>query len=126
MKEFFSKVAIIAGIICAVLFYNYAAAQLVPAVRYFLIAQVLAFVGIFIVVYILVRLVQKGFSAVMKGEILGSLNRILGFALGAVEGILAVLVILFVMQLLPLDVSGLYKDSVFCAYLFQLLPKGTA
>lgn len=126
MKEFFSKAAVIAGIVCSVLLCNPLAARLLPAVRYQLLAQALAFVCIFIAVYIVVRLVQKALSAVMKGEILGSLDRILGFALGAAEGALAVLVIMFVMRLLPVDLSGLCRDSLFCAYISQLLPEGNA
>lgn len=123
MSEFFSKLAIALGILCAVLFHTMLSLYLLPFVKNEFVAVLCAFALIFIVVYLIVRIVQQLLSgAVNSREILNGLDKVMGFFFGIVEGLLVCAVVLLLLEKQPwFDLTGLYKDSVFFDKLWPLL-----
>lgn len=120
VTEFLSMAAIILGIAAAVIFSAPLATLLS---RYFdgsLWIQIITFLGLFILVYIVVKLLEGVLHNGVEKLRLKNLDRTLGFLLGIFEGVLVISVILIVLDIQPFfDVSDLLANS-FCARL--LLP----
>lgn len=114
VAELFGKAAVILGLIIAVIFYS----RLYPFVLRWIpidfFAQAAAFILLFIVTYLLVKIFQYFIGNFFQSEIMSGLNRALGFFLGAVEGLLIVAVILIIMYAQPwLDTEGIFTGSFF-------------
>ena len=62
---------------------------------------VLAFILLFIAAFLLVKIIQTLIGSVMDGDILKSLDRVLGFVLGALEGLFIVCAILILVCAQP-------------------------
>ena len=75
-------------------------------------AKLICWLALFFIVKILLRLIRKLLTAVIdKIPIVGSLNHVLGFAVGVVEGLLLLSGILAVLALLPFEELTLFVDS---------------
>lgn len=114
VAELFGKAAVILGLIVAVIFYS----RLYPFVLRWIsvdfFAQAAAFILLFIVTYLVVKIFQYFIGSFFQSEIMSGLNRVLGFFLGAVEGLLIVAVILIIMYAQPwLDTEGIFNGSFF-------------
>lgn len=122
IAEFFSKAAVIVGAAGAVILYR----QLVPFIESaagdVLFPEIIAFLSIFLVLYLAVKLVQNFAGNIFQGDSLANLDRALGFFLGLVEGLLVVAVILIAMRMQPwFDFSSVTKGSVFMRLLDPFL-----
>lgn len=123
VHEFLSMAAVILGIAVAVLFSGLAAQWIQPYVGSGPWAQVIAFLGLFVVVYILVKLFENALDRLVERINLEGLDRALGFFLGIVEGIFLVFVLVLVLQLQPVfDADPILADSVIAPLLYPLLP----
>lgn len=101
IREVFSKLAVVLAIAVAVGFFGALAVQLRDAIPHPLGASAVAFLLLFVVTFIAVKVVQLLLGALFKGEILGSLNRTLGFFFGAFEGLVLVALFLLVCTVQP-------------------------
>ncbi len=114
IKELFGKLSIIAGILVAVLFCG----KLSPA------CVVISFVLLFIATFLLVKIIQTIIGSIASGDILKSLDRLLGFVLGVLEGLAIICFILVLLKAQPwFTVDSLTGDSFFWAKLSGLLDK---
>ncbi len=114
IKEFFSKAAIVLGVFFAVMFFGKLSPFLNKHIESDFISKILAFLLIFILVYLIVRLIQHFVGNFFSGEILGGLDRVLGFFFGAAEGLLVVCIILIIFYAQPwFDLGPLVLDSFF-------------
>jgi membrane protein required for colicin V production len=125
VAEFFSKAAAILGLACALLSYG----KIAPFVVRFLGADVypgaIAFLAVFLAVYLVVKGTQQLVGSVFEGESMHNLDRALGFFLGVVEGALLVATILVALKSQPwFDVEWLLKDSVIMRLTGPFLPDG--
>lgn len=126
VHEFMSVAGLVLGIVAAVLFSGMVAVKLAPFLGNSGWTQVAAFLGLFIVVYLVVKLFESGLNRLIESINLDSLDRALGFFLGIVEGLVVVFVVLLVMRLQPFfDVSVVVSKSVFAAALLPLMPYAT-
>lgn len=82
---------------------------LAPAFAYY-IAVVIGFVLCYILFRILFFLIGRLFKGVNKIPLLGGVNRLLGFLLGAIQGFLVVYVALSVVDLLPFGFLEGFKN----------------
>ena len=125
VTEFFSKAAAILGLACALFSYG----KLAPFVVRFLGADVypgaIAFLAVFLVVYLVVKGTQQLVGSAFEGESMHNLDRALGFFLGVVEGVLLVATVLVALKAQPwIDVEWLMKDSVIMRLMGPFLPDG--
>ncbi len=100
IKELFSKLAVVAGVVCAVYFGALLAPYFKPLVDNSSVDLILSFAVLFIASFLAVKILQIIFSGIFNSEIMGSLNRVLGFVFGFLEGcvIVACLIILLKAQ----------------------------
>ncbi|NLK45748.1 MAG: CvpA family protein [Treponema sp.] len=79
-----------------------------------LLTRILAFLILFIVVYVAIRIVQKIVGFAFQGDIMKGLDKSLGFFLGIAEGFLIVGLILFLLYSQRLfDIRPVLIDSFF-------------
>ncbi|MBQ7158220.1 MAG: CvpA family protein [Treponema sp.] len=101
IKELFSKLAVILGIVVAVSFFGKLAPFIEQVIHNKAVATVVAFLLLFIATYLLVKIVQQLVGAAFRGEILRGLDRTLGFVFGALEGIVVVSIVLILVNAQP-------------------------
>ena len=124
IAEVFGKAAFLVGLLVGVLFYNDLAVVLVQWISVVFLAQVVSFLLLFILTFLLIKVIQHVLGDIFKGDILGSLNRALGFFLGLAEGVLIVAMILLVLHVQPwiqVDslLAGSFVDALFASPLNQ-------
>ena len=84
---------------------------------------VIAFLVVFLVVYLAVKLIENALNRLLDRVNLEKLDRALGFFLGLAEGLIIVVLIVFVLRVQRVfDVSGLLSESLFVTVLFPLVP----
>ena len=98
LDEFFSKLAVIAGIFFGLVLNKVLVPHLPKLGNLILLTRILAFLILFIIVYITVRIVQKIVGFAFQGDIMRGLDKSLGFFLGIAEGFLVVGLILFLLH----------------------------
>lgn len=122
VSEFFGKAAVILGIMLSVFFYK----KLVPYINTYVdslfLCNVFSFLIIFVVVYLLVKIIEHFVGAFFENEIMGGLDHTIGFFLGVVEGILVISVLIILLNAQPwFNVAEAFKDSVFYQKLGNVL-----
>ncbi len=123
VKELMSMAAVILGITAAVVFSGVVAAALVDYVESDAWSQVIAFLGLFLVVYVVVKIFETALNRLVERIHLDSLDHALGFFLGVVEGLVVVFVLLLLLQLQPfVSPDRMIAESVFAHFLLPLLP----
>lgn len=122
VAELFGKAAFILGLIVAVLFYGKLHPYVARWVSVDFFAQAIAFILLFVVTFLLVKIVQHIIGSFFQSEIMSGLNRALGFFLGVIEGLLVVAVILIALNAQPwFDISGLLEGSFFSKIMSGLI-----
>jgi len=93
--------------------------------------QVLGFIAVFLLVFLIVKLLERSLLTVLEGLNLNSLDHALGFILGAVEGILLVFVLYFLLDIQQVwaiheELAASHSAALFAPFLPYaqgLLPK---
>ncbi len=118
IDNIFGKLAIIAGLFIAYLFYKDLAEKLLMDIKITYAANIIAFVLIFVVVFLTIKIIQMIISKVFEWSILKSLDRTLGFFFGIVEGCAVVVLFIFIIDAQPFFDSGkLFEGS----YIYNLI-----
>ena len=116
------KLALALGILMACMFYKTAGINLLASVENITFRNILGFLIVFVVVFLIVKCIQVIISRVFEWEVLKSLDRTLGFVFGAVEGLAVIGLLMFLLSIQPFfDVSGIFKDSFFYSLLNIIL-----
>ena len=109
----FGKIAFIAGIILAYLFYKDIANGLLKDIKVEFAAKIISFLLIFVVVFLVIKIIQMIVAKVFEWSILKSLDRTLGFIFGMVEGGAVVCLIIFLLTAQPFFNSMTILDGSF-------------
>lgn len=109
----FGKIAFIAGIILAYLFYKDIANGLLKDIKVEFAAKIISFLLIFVVVFLVIKIIQMIVAKVFEWSILKSLDRTLGFIFGLVEGGAVVCLIIFLLTAQPFFNSMTILDGSF-------------
>ena len=110
----FNKLAPIASIWAAILFYKMLSSYLEPYISHTVARYVLSFFMIFAGFFIVVKVIQKVVGSIFKTVILNQLNRTLGFFMGIIEALAIIVLILIVLGIQPwFNVSGFLENSLF-------------
>lgn len=116
VEEFFSWASLVLAILAAVFLHPAGAAfirkSIMQNVKY--VPEILAFIGIFFVVTLFIKMLERVLKDVVKGARLGGVNKFLGLFFGLLEGFALVALILFVLSVQPVfDVSKILGNSIF-------------
>ncbi len=125
IAEFFSKAAVIAGTITAIMFYRLLSPLIVSLLGPAIFPDIVAFLLIFLAVYLVIKYIQNLAGAAFESETMTNLDRAMGFFLGIAEGLLLVIVILiFLKNQRWFDASRIMHNSVYAELLNPFLPEG--
>jgi len=123
VHEFMSMAALILGIIVAVLLSGVVAVKIAPYIGNSSWTQIAAFLGLFLLVYVIVKIFERALNRLVEQINLDSLDRALGFFLGIAEGLVLIFIIILVLRIQPFfDLKTVIDRSVFARILLPLMP----
>ncbi|MDR0289915.1 MAG: CvpA family protein [Treponema sp.] len=116
ISELLSMAALIFGLLSAIFFYRMGAAfireQAMPEAT--ILPEVIAFIAIFLIVYVIIKIIEAMLKDITEGIHLGGLDRFLGGIFGVVEGLVLVCLLLFLISIQPLfDPDPVLANSFF-------------
>ena len=124
IAELFSWAALVLSIWVAVLLFPaggvFIRARVMENVR--VVPELLAFIAIFLLIMIVIKLLERILRDVVEGANLGAVNRFLGAIFGLIEGLALTVLVIFVFRVQPLfDPSALLEESIFDQFLAPLI-----
>ena len=124
IEELFSWATLVLAVWVAVLFYQaggeFIRTKIMENVR--LVPEILAFVAIFFIVVLFLKMLERVLKDVIQGARLGNVNKVIGAIFGIVEGLALTMLVLFVLSVQPLfDPSGILGESAFADLLLPLI-----
>jgi membrane protein required for colicin V production len=123
--ELFSMAAILFGALASIYFFKNGAVFLKEQFLHDAkspLPEILAFIGLFIIVFVIVKLLEILLKSVIHKIKLGSADRFLGLVFGLAEGIAVVSLLLFLIRYQPLfNPEKLLEDSFFAKLLLPLI-----
>ncbi len=126
IAEFFSKAAVILGCIGAVLFYKALSPHVQRIIGIDSFPGLVSFLLIFLVLYILVKMVQRIVGNAFEGESMKNLDLALGFFLGIIEGLLAIVLVIIILELQPwFDTASWTSNSIWYRLFHPVVFSGT-
>lgn len=88
-------------------------------------SQIIAFLAIFIATYFIIKMLEKGISTIIDKINLDKLDRSLGLFFGIIEGLVVVLLIVFIIQIQPVfDTTKIETESIYFQNIQKFLPQG--
>ncbi len=122
IEEFMSMAALVVGLALAFFLFQNGAQFLRERVNLQTLPELVAFVGLFLIGFVIVKILERIFRDILDKLNLSALDKLLGALLGVLEGLLVVGLILLVLDLQPLfDASSLLEGSVFSKYLMPFI-----
>jgi membrane protein required for colicin V production len=124
VSELLSMSAIISGLLASLFFYKngaeYLRAKFWPDLK--TIPEIIAFVALFLIVYIIIKILDVTLKGIIQGIKLSGVDKFLGIIFGLAEGIAVISLVLFLLRIQPLfDPSSLLQDSIFARFLLPLI-----
>jgi membrane protein required for colicin V production len=87
--------------------------------------QVIAFLIIFIVSYVVIKIFENGLNALIEKIHLEKLDKSLGLFFGIIEGVALVMIIVFVIEVQPLiDTQKVEQESWYIQMIHRFVPDG--
>jgi membrane protein required for colicin V production len=125
VAELMAFAALIVGVAAAIIFGGMVTPLLENYLGQTFWTPIAAFLGTFLIAYLLMKLFEGALHRVIDKINLEKLDQALGFFLGAVEGVLLLLLLYFLINIQPLfDVEPLFNGSKVAPVLEKLLPLG--
>lgn len=117
VNELFSKITFVMGLFCSFAFASRFVPYVMAYVKYKFFAYIISFLLIFVTVAIVVQLIRSLIDWIFENGIMKQVDRILGFCLGILEGMVICFLILFILSVQPVfDVSGILNHSWFYSF----------
>ncbi len=120
VAELLKKLAVVLGVLCAFLFSPSVSSLLIDTVKNPFLAQLCAIILIFALVFVALHILMTILGVLLNSvKILASLDKTLGFFFGIIEGLVVVLLLLFILygaELLGL--TDICSKSLFFNLLF--------
>ncbi len=114
VAEVLSVAAYVVGLLAALLLYKPAGALIKDKFGVATASEVIGFVAVFVMAFLVVKLLERMLRQSLEAAHLETADRILGFLLGAAEGLIAISLILIVISIQPLfDAKKLLDGSFF-------------
>jgi membrane protein required for colicin V production len=123
IKEIMSMAGVGLGLLAAVLFYRQGAAfvrtKILEDVK--ALPELIAFVSLLAIVFIAIKILENVLKDIVARINMGGLDHALGLAVGLLEGLVMVRLLLFVLDIQPLfDAGSLLENSVIAKILDPL------
>lgn len=123
VKELLSTASIFLGIAAAVAFSGLIAATIEPYVGSLMWSQIIGFLTVFVVVYLVLKLFENGLHRLVERIHLESLDHALGIFLGIAEGVIVVFLLILIIQIQPfIHPDAILQNSLFARFLLPFLP----
>ena len=123
IAEIMSFAALILGVVAAVFFSKMGAGLIDRYVGFSNWNQIIAFLIIFILAYLIVKLLEGILHRIFDKIHLDRLDRVLGFFLGLFEGGVAVMLIVYIMEVQPIfDLRALLESSFMSRFVLEIIP----
>lgn len=123
VAEVMSTAAVLVGILGAVMLSEAGALLIDEHVAYSRWNEVIAFLVIFLAIYLVVRLIEGILRGLLERIRLDRLDRALGFFLGIAEGIIAVMVIVYLLKVQPVfDLDQTLANSFVARIALDIIP----
>lgn len=124
IAEIFGKIAVIASFFTAFYFCGKLAAKMQNIISVKGVCVAVSFAILFIATFLAVKIIQTAIKSLFSGDILKSLDRVLGFILGLFEGILVISAILILLVSQPwFSLDRLLDSSFYWSMLDSFLTK---
>ena len=122
VDNIFGKLAVILGIISGFLFYEDAKNKLWTMIENQTLANIVGFLTVFVIVFLIIKIIQLVISKIFSLKILKSLDRVLGFVFGAVEGFAIVGLLIFFLNVQPfVNTEKLLEGSFYAKMTNQVM-----
>ncbi len=123
IAEMLSVAALLLGIAAAVLFARPLSKLLETYTDIESASVVIAFLALFLLVYIIVKISEGLIHRLFETLHLERLDRALGLFLGIIEGVLLCACVVFILSAQPfINVDGLLETSIFVDFILRLFP----
>jgi membrane protein required for colicin V production len=124
IREFLSWPTLALGTLGAVFSYKNGALfierRFLPGMK--VLPEILAFIGIFVIIFLAFKILEKILMDIVEGIHLGGVDRALGAVFGLLEGAALIAFVLFVLMIQPLfDASAMLGSSVFANTFLPLI-----
>jgi len=124
ISELLSMAAIVLGLLASLYFYKnggeFLRNRFMPEMK--TIPEILAFIALFLIVFLVIKLLEIMLKGIINEIRLGGADRFLGIIFGFAEGLAVVSLILFVLRIQPLfDPSPILSDSFFAGLLLPFI-----
>lgn len=124
IAEIFGKIAVIASFFTAFYFCGKLAARMQNIISVKGVCVAVSFAILFIATFLAVKIIQTAIKSLFSGDILKSLDRVLGFILGLFEGILVISAVLILLVSQPwFSLDRLLDSSFYWSMLDSFLTK---
>jgi len=122
IAEVFSKGTPVLSVVMAVLFYKKLFPYINQGITNETAAIIVSFIVIFIACFLVLKIVEKILKSAFDGDILGSLDHVLGLFFGFIEGVAFACVILIILVSQPwFDTSELLANSFVFNILYSVI-----
>jgi membrane protein required for colicin V production len=127
ISELLSMAALVLGLLCALFLYasggEFLRTKFMPNLK--IIPEILAFIALFLLVFVAVKLLEVILKEIIEGIKLGRADRFLGIFFGIAEGIIVVSLVLFLFNVQPLfDPRPVLEQSIFAEILMPFITGG--
>jgi membrane protein required for colicin V production len=120
VEEVFGLAWLVLGLIFAISFYrpgaDFIRTKVLSDVK--ILPEALAFIVLFLIVFVVVKIITFILKDIVQKIKLGGLDHFLGLVFGILEGLLAVAIVIFLINIQPLfDKNDVLKNSVYNQFL---------
>jgi membrane protein required for colicin V production len=129
VTELFSWAAMVVGIIAAVFLYHGGAVFIrdKTALKVEYLPEILAFVAIFLIVFVLIKIIEGVLKDIVTGVNISGVDKFLGIIFGVVEGIAIISLTLFILIIQPVfSPDKILSESFFAEILLPFVVKPAA
>ena len=124
ISEIMSMASIVLGLLAALYFYKnggeFVRGRFMPDMK--VIPEIIAFVALFLIVFVVIKILEVMLREIIEGIKLGGADRFLGIFFGVAEGIVVISLVLFILRIQPLfDPGPLLANSFFAKMLLPFI-----
>lgn len=125
VREVMGMVAVVGGVIMGLVFSPWLTERMGETFSSSKWNPLIAFLSIFLATYLVVKILESLISSVLERLMLTNLDRALGLFLGLLEGVIVVVMLIFIVQIQPLiEPDKILEDSAIAKLVLPFLPIG--
>ena len=128
LSELMSMASVVLGMLAALFFFKkggvFISERFMPGHE--VLAQVIAFILLFLIVFLVVKIMERLLKDIIEGIKLGKADRFIGVLFGLLEGIIVVILVMYIISVQPLfDPDKILNNSIFAEILMPFINGGS-